>query len=165
MSRRPRFRSLLLLPLFMGTLVIDVARADKAAFAVLEYDVVGNTKLSTIEVERAVYPFLGEHESIDDINKARAALETAYHKAGYPTVVVDIPPQRVEGGLVKLAVSESTVGQVRVVGSRYYSQDRILDQLPQLASGNVLNAPQLQTELNDLNRTGGGGRAVRDIRR
>lgn len=146
--------------MLIGALLMGNAYAEKSAFDVLEYDVVGNTKLSILDVERAVYPYLGEHKTIDDINKARAALETAYHKAGYPTVAVDIPPQRVAGGVVKLAVSESTVGKVRVVGSRYYSQERILDKLPQLASGNVLNAPQLQTELNNLNRVGGGGRAV-----
>jgi hemolysin activation/secretion protein len=141
-------------------LVMTSVRAEKPAFPVLEYDVVNNTKLATIAVEQAVYPYLGEHKTIDDIDKARAALEEAYHKAGYPTVMVDIPQQKVAGGIVKLAVSEGTIGKVRVIGSRYYDQGRILEQLPQLAKGNVLNAPQLQTEMNSLNRVGGGGRAV-----
>lgn len=152
--------SIFKLVLLLGSLCSSGARADANAFAVLEYDVSGNTRLPVTEIERAVYPFLGEHRTIDDINKARAALESAYHKAGYPTVVVDVPPQRVTGGVVRLAVSESTVGKVRVLGSRYYSQQRILDKLPQLATGSVLNTPQLQHQLNDLNRVGGGGRAV-----
>lgn len=146
--------------MLVGALLTGNAYAEKSAFDVLEYDVVGNSKLSTIDVERAVYPYLGEHKTIDDINKARAALETAYHKAGYPTVLVDIPPQQVQGGVVKLAVTEGKIGKVRVLGSRYYDQGRIVEKLPEIASGKVPNTSQFQAQLNDLNRAAGDGRAV-----
>lgn len=145
--------------LLLGLLLSGGAHADKNAFNVLEYDVIGNTKLPTIDIERAVYPYLGEHKTIDDINGARDALEKAYHKAGYAFVLVNIPPQKVTGGVVKLAVMEAKVGKVRVVGSRYYSQGRILEQLPQLTPGNVPNAPRMQAQLNALNQAA-GGRAV-----
>ncbi len=146
--------------LLIGMLLSGGVHAEKNFFSVLEYDVLGNSKLPAIDIERAVYPYLGENKSINDIDKARAALENAYHKAGYPTVMVDIPEQKVEGGIVKLAVSEGKVGKVRVVGSRYYDQGRILEKLPELARGNVLYTPQLQAEMADLNRAAGGGRAV-----
>ena len=159
MTRRPSVCSRVPL-LLAGMLVMSSVRAAPPAFPVLEYDVVGNTRLPTVDVERAVYPYLGEHKSINDIEKARAALEEAYRKAGYPTIMVDIPQQKVQGGVVRLAVSEGTIGTVRVIGSRYYDQGRIIEKLPQLAQGNVLYAPQMQTEMNNLNRAGGGGRAV-----
>ncbi len=145
--------------LLLFLLLSGGAHADTKAFDVLEYDVVGNTKLPAIDIERAVYPYLGEHKTIEDVNGARDALEKAYHTAGYSFVLVNIPPQKVEGGVVKLAVTEAKVGKVRVIGSRYYSQGRILEQVPQLTPGNVPYAPQMQAQLNDLNRTA-GGRAV-----
>lgn len=159
-----RRRGFLILTLFLGVLLAGVARAENAAFDVLEYQVAGNSKLPAIEIERAVYPFLGERKTIADIDKARAALEQAYRQSGYPTVMVEIPVQKVQGGVVTLQVTEGKIGKVRVLDSRYYSQGRITDKLPQLASGNVPYMPQVQQELTALNHTA-TGRAVTPILR
>lgn len=150
--------------MLFGVFVAGNALAQNAAFDVLEYQVAGNTRLPPIEIERAVYPYLGEHKSIDAIEKARSALEEAYHKAGYPTAVVDVPEQKVEGGIVKLQVTEGRIGKVRVLESRYYSQGRILAKLPELTPGTVPYMPEMQQQLNALNRTA-SGRAVIPILR
>jgi hemolysin activation/secretion protein len=44
-------------------------------FDILEYVVDGNTVLSVPEIEEAVYPFLGESRTADDVDRARKALE------------------------------------------------------------------------------------------
>ena len=126
--------------------------AKKNMFSVMEYQITGNTMLPSIRIEEAVYPFLGEEKSIDDVEKARTALEKAYHDAGYLTVLVDIPEQSVNSGVVELKVTEGNVGKVRVVGSHYYSLNRILSKVPELAQGNVPYFPEVQKELVDANR-------------
>ena len=126
-----------------------------AVFDVMEYDVAGNTVLSQLAIEEAVYPFLGPGKTIADVDKARAALEKAYHRAGYNTVYVDIPEQSVSDGVVVLKVTEGRVEKVRVTGSRYYSQGRILAQVPQLAPGMVPYFPAVQQELATVNRAPG----------
>ena len=73
---------------------------------------------------------------------------------GYLTVFVDIPEQSVDQGIVKLKVTEGTVGKLRVVGSHYYSQKRILEKVPELAEGNVPYFPEVQKELGDINKPG-----------
>src|SRR5262245_8674753 len=75
---------------------------EKPKFDIFEYQISGNTVLPTLAIEKAVYPFLGPGKSIDDVQKAREALEKAYQSAGYLTVFVDIPEQTVEGGIVRL---------------------------------------------------------------
>ncbi|MDO9197009.1 POTRA domain-containing protein, partial [Rhodoferax sp.] len=90
-------------------------------FDVFEYRVEGTTLLPTIVVEKAVYPHLGEKKTLADVEKAREELEKAYHGAGYLTVLVSIPQQKVDGGVVKLAVTEAPVDRLRVVESRYFS--------------------------------------------
>ncbi len=90
-------------------------------FFLQEYQVEGNTLLPTIEVERAVMTYLGENRSIKDIDAARGQLERAYHDRGYRTVVVNIPEQQVNQGIVRLRVTEAPVGKLHIEGSRYHS--------------------------------------------
>jgi hemolysin activation/secretion protein len=129
------------------------APAASPRFDVLEFEVRGNTVLPVVAIERAVYPFLGERRTIDDVEQARAALEEAYRRAGFPTVIVNVPEQRVEGGVVVLDVTEAKLARVRVVGARYYSQGRILERLPALAEGEVPDLAAAQEQLADVNRS------------
>lgn len=129
------------------------AREPEARFDVFEYRVEGATLLPVLIVEQAVYPYLGEKKTLSDVEKAREALEKAYHGAGYLTVLVSIPQQKVDGGLVKLTVTEAPVNRLRVVESRYFSLGEIRAGAPQLAEGNVPNFPQMQKELAALNRS------------
>ena len=129
-------------------------RAPEATFDVFEYRVEGTTLLPTIVVEQAVYPHLGESKTLTDVEKAREALEKAYHGAGYLTVLVSIPQQKVDGGVVKLAVTEASVERLRVVESRYFNLGEIRAAAPELAEGTVPNFNQMQKELAALNRSG-----------
>ncbi|MHB1176232.1 MAG: ShlB/FhaC/HecB family hemolysin secretion/activation protein [Sulfuriferula sp.] len=127
--------------------------APVATFPVLEYQVEGNTVLSNLAIEEAVYPHLGEKKSVADVEQARKGLEKAYHDAGYLTVLVDIPEQEVKSGLVRLKVTEATVDRLKVSGSRYYSLGWIRQQTPALAEGSVPYFPDVQKQLTELART------------
>lgn len=120
-------------------------------FDVLEYEVEGNTVLGLEAIERSVYPFMGEGVGIDVVEQARAALEKTYHDAGYGTVSIDIPPQQVVAGIVRLKVVQGKIARLRVVGSRYFSQDRILELVPGLAEGTVPNFNDVQQQLAQVN--------------
>jgi hemolysin activation/secretion protein len=121
-------------------------------FDILEYRIEGNSVLSREQIERAVYPHLGPRRTIADVERARADLEKAYRDAGYATVSVDIPEQKVSGGSVLLTVTEGRLSKVLVKGSRYYSPSRIRSQLPALEPGTVPNMPALQEQLAAVNR-------------
>jgi hemolysin activation/secretion protein len=134
------------------------ATPDKQAprerlFPILEYQVDGSSLLPAIEVERAVTPFLGVGKSIKDVEAARKALEDAYHTRGYQTVLVNIPPQDVGNGIVRLAVVEAPVGQLAIKGSRYHSLDVIRAKVPDLLPGSTPDFKEVQKELADLNHT------------
>jgi len=116
------------------------------------YDIDGNTKLDQDAIESAVYPYLGPQRTREDVESARTALEHAYQQHGYQSVVVEIPPQTVTNGIVKLHVVEAPIGRLRVVGSHYYLPSTIKQQVPALAPGQVPNLQEAQTELNSLNR-------------
>lgn len=122
-------------------------------FDIREYQVDGNSVLSTEEIERAVYPYLGPAKTQADIQEARKALEAAYRQAGYKAVTVTVPHQQVVGGLVRLQVTEGRIAKVRVLGSRYYLPSRIRSELQALTPGAVVHFPTFQEELRALNRS------------
>jgi hemolysin activation/secretion protein len=132
----------------------QVAAFGQAAptFDILEFEVDGNSVLAVPDIERAVTPFLGAHKQLADVEAARAALEKAYQGAGYMTVFVDVPEQRVDGGVVRLAVTEGRIERLKVSGSRYYSQGYIRDKVPELADGRVPNFNEMQRQLAIVNR-------------
>jgi hemolysin activation/secretion protein len=132
-----------------------VARADPGQpqnrFDVWEFQVSGNSTLGQQAIEKAVYPYLGPQRTIADIEKARAALEKAYRDSGYGTVVVTIPEQDVDQGLVSLSVLEGRVDRLVVSGAKYFSPEQIKAAVPALAPGTVPELPVVQRELAALN--------------
>lgn len=121
-------------------------------FDVWEIQVEGNTLLPQVAVERAVYNHLGEHRTLDDVQAAQRELEDAYHGRGYGSVLVDIPEQDVDGGIVILKVTEAKIARTKVTGSRYFSLGRIRSKVPSLAPGTVPNLPLVQQELAELGK-------------
>ena len=117
-----------------------------------EYRVVGTHKLSELEVEEAVYPYLGPGRTTEDVEHARAALEKAYQDKGYQTVSVQIPPQQVRNGVVILQVIEGKVGRLRIRGSRYFSLSEIKKRAPSMAEGIVPNFNDVTRDIVALNQ-------------
>ena len=128
------------------------AKAPERRVDIDAYDVDGNTILDQEAIEAAVYPFLGPQRTREDVEAARKALEQAYQTRGYQSVVVEIPPQTVTNGLVKLHVVEAPIGRLRVVGSQYSLPSTIKSQVPALTPGTVPNIQVAQAQLNDVNR-------------
>ncbi len=125
--------------------------AVEERFDIMEYRIEGNAQLSVLAIERAVTPYLGPQRRVKDVEAARDALAKAYGDAGYPTVLVDIPEQDVEGGVISLRVVPGRVDQLKVSGARYFSQGRLRAEVPSLATGRVPYLPQVQKELNAAN--------------
>lgn len=124
------------------------AAAEKNLFDVMEYRIEGNTVLPMGKIEEAVYPFLGEAKSIDDVELARSALEKTYHEAGYLTVLVNIPEQDVDEGFVKLAVTEGRIEKLRVVDSQYNSLNAIKERVAEFREGNIPNFNEAQKQIS-----------------
>jgi len=121
-------------------------------FFIAEYRVSGSKILTPAEIGDTVYPFLGPGKTLDDVEKARAALEKVYHDKGYNTVQVQIPQQQGRGGVVFLEVIENKVGRLRVKGSRYFSLDTIRKSLPAIAEGTVPNFNDLSQQMVGVNQ-------------
>jgi len=117
-------------------------------FDVHEYRVLGNTVLPNREIEAVLYPLLGDHKTLADVEIARTALEKTYHDRGFGTVFVDIPEQDVSEKIVRLKVTEGRLNEVRIAGARYFSERKILAAVPSATPGTVPNLPELQQQIS-----------------
>ena len=132
---------------------VGVHAQQANTFNIFEYRVEGSTLLPTRVVEKAVYPFLGEQRSYNDVEAARTALEKAYHDAGYLTVLVTVPEQKVSDATVRLSVVEAAVSRLRVTDSRYFSLGEIKAAVPALQEGSVPQFGDVQDQMGEVNRS------------
>ena len=116
---------------------VSTEAATGKTFDIWEFAVEGNTTLESRVIEKTVYPFLGSGRTVDDVDKARAALEKRYQDEGYGTAVVNIPEQDVVQGLVRLEVIEGKVDRLVVSGATWFSPEQIRAGAPSLAEGSV----------------------------
>lgn len=120
-------------------------------FDILEFVVEGDTVLGADAIERAVYPFLGPSRTATDAEAARKALEKAYQDAGFLSVTVVLPPQRVAGegatGELRLRVVPAPVEKLSVTGARFHLPSLVREAMPSVAPGSVPNFNEMQEEL------------------
>ncbi len=130
---------------------LSIARETPSLF-IREYRVQGSTKLTPLEIEEAVYPFLGPGRGIEDVEQARAALEKAFRDKGFQTVSVIIPNQDPRSGVILLEVVEGRIARLNVNGARYFLPSRIKAAAPSLAEVSVPDFEQVKREIIALNR-------------
>lgn len=122
-------------------------------FELKTFEVNGNSLLNDDQVRAAVILFTGPGRTAADVEKARDALEKKYHDAGYPAVMVNIPEQTLQDGVVRLQVIESRIGRVKVTGNRYFTMEKVMKDLPSFTPGAMLYLPDVQKEIGRLNRS------------
>jgi hemolysin activation/secretion protein len=135
-----------------GSAVAPKKPAATQRFDIDDFAVQGADTMPEIDIEEAIYPFLGPNKTADDVEKARVALEKAYHDKGYQTVSVSIPQQNAQGKVVALKVTELKVGRLRVKNSRYFDIDKIKRNAHSLKEGTVPNFTDLTKDIVSLNQ-------------
>ncbi|ABQ26788.1 ShlB/FhaC/HecB family hemolysin secretion/activation protein [Geotalea uraniireducens] len=128
------------------------AQEQEAVFEISYIVIEGNTIFQRERLDELMKGSLGPGKTSADVEKARDVLEKFYHDEGYPTVLVNIPEQSVDGGVIRLQVIESKIGKVAVNGNRYFSTEMILKRIPSFQSGGIIFVPRVQQEIGKINR-------------
>lgn len=124
---------------------------EKPGINIWEYEVSGNSLLSSDEIEATVRPFLGPERSIEDIQIAANALEKKYVDKGYHHVLVTVPEQSVIGGLVKLEVIEGRLGRVRYTNSKYNRLTVLKGKFASVEENTTINIKAFQEDMSRVN--------------
>jgi hemolysin activation/secretion protein len=121
------------------------------AFAVLRYDVVGNTLLRPEVIDRIFTNAVGPAITVEQIRKALGELQLAYRERGYVTVALTLPQQQITNGTIRIDVTEARLVAIKVKGNSYFSSNNVLRDLPSLRTNILLNSQVFQRELDEAN--------------
>lgn len=120
-------------------------------FPLTTVQVEGNTILDPTKIDRLLESYKGPERGMKDVEQMRAELEKLYHQAGYPTILVNIPEQTIENGLVQLMVVEGHLYSITVTGNEHYSWSNVRTKLPSLTPGALIYEPTFVKELAAVN--------------
>ncbi|GBG12759.1 uncharacterized protein NMK_0292 [Novimethylophilus kurashikiensis] len=136
----------------LGGLVATSSYADadltaSPRFDIREFQVEGNTLLPESQIHSLVTPYVGVSRDFGDVQRAIAALQTAYQQLGYNSVQVLLPEQEVVDGVVKINILQQHIGNINVEGNQFYESDNILQTAPALKSGEIPNMKVVQKSI------------------
>ena len=107
--------------------------------------------LTPAQLDAAVAPYVGKGRNFGDVQAALEALETAYHARGYQVVSVRLPEQELNGGVVRLTVLQTRIGQITVSGNRHVDEANVRRSLPALEAGKTPKLDDISASLRMAN--------------
>lgn len=131
---------------------VEQETVTEKSFYIRHYKIKGASKLKAVDVESAVYPFMGPACTSVHVEQARRSLEKTCRDAGYSLVTVSVPPQDAKYGVVELDVSEGKVGRLRVNGAKHFLPEKIKRSAPAVAEGKIPDFERIKAEIIAMNR-------------
>ena len=136
------------------------AEAPTLTFDIRSFSVTGNTLLPPARIDKALAPYIGPRKDFGDVQRALEALQDAYVAAGYGVVLVTLPEQELDQGVVKLAAIEPKLGKVEIEGNKFYDNENIRRSLPSMEEGKTPNSLAMAGNLRLANQNPSKGQQV-----
>ena len=114
-------------------------------FAIKGFQVTGENPLGDGETSRVLAPYLRADATLDTLQKATAALETALRDRGFGLHRVALPPQEV-GDRVTLNIVKFTISRVAMEPLTIYDEANIRRSIPELREGQTPNFKKLAVQ-------------------
>lgn len=140
----------------LGLLAFSLSLANAATpqveFDVSAFTVDGDNQLDAEKTDTVLAEFLGHHQGLEKLLAAAKALEQAHAEQGFAFHRVQLPPQKMDKGVIQLNVIAFKLGNTNIVGNEFFSDDHILKSFPLLKSDATLNTRELARDLLLANR-------------
>jgi hemolysin activation/secretion protein len=124
------------------------------SFVIRGFDITGDNPLADGEASRILAPYLRTDATIETLQKATAALETALKDKGFTLYKVALPPQEV-GKSVTLNIVKFVIGKVTIEGRTAYSEANIRASVPELREDTAPNLRKLAVQTAIANESSG----------
>ncbi len=123
--------------------VQPVARGDRIVTAAIPL-------LDNDEFAQLLQGFLGKPVSWRSIGRMVRVTILYYRRKDRPVVDVIVPEQDISNGVVQLLVVEARIGEVKVEGNRWFSDELLRDGI-RLKEGDVIDTGELLEDIDYLN--------------
>ncbi len=108
--------------------------------------------LAPDELQAIAQPYVGKTVSFDDLAAIVAKVNALYKAKGQVTARAILPPQKIQNGVVHIALVEGKLGKIDVVGARHMSEDYVRDRIA-VPPGAVIDVKALTDAVVYFNRT------------
>ncbi|MBT8114605.1 MAG: hypothetical protein KJP04_04460 [Arenicella sp.] len=117
-------------------------------FTVSSFQVEGPNPIPTERVDEILATYLDRPLDLQELLKAAIDIESEFARKGHNFYLVEVPPQVLQDGNVRLEVHPINIADVTVVGNRYFSADNIRRSLPALKFGASPNTRQVANAIS-----------------
>lgn len=103
------------------------------------------------QLRKRLTPFLGSPVTHETLGELKRTIDDYYRENHRPFVLVKVPEQEVTTGVLQLVVMESRLGNLRVEGNKWTSNERI-EKYCHVKSGDFLDESRLIQNISFINR-------------
>ncbi|AXQ29782.1 ShlB/FhaC/HecB family hemolysin secretion/activation protein [Solimonas sp. K1W22B-7] len=127
------------------------ASASSKTLTVQQFEFAGNTLFSGAELSALVKDYLNRPVTLLDVFEAADKVADFYVSKGYTLASVNVPPQKIELGTVRLLVSEGRIARISAEDNKLYTSEQITEQLGEIRPGTVYQGGALAERVRNLN--------------
>lgn len=131
------------------------APAAGKTFSVTGFEFAGNTVYSGADLQALVADYLNRPISLLDLYAAADRIAEHYIAKGYTLASVTVPPQKIDGGTVRLLVSEGRIGAISAENNQVYRFHQLRAYLEDVHPGSPYRSADLERGLRALNELPG----------
>ncbi len=140
---------ILIIALYLFLITSSIAD-EVGNFNVTGFSITGENPLSD-DISEIFKPYIGQHSSLDSLYAAKEALENVLLENGYTFYRVSLPPQTLEGGIVKLNIKAFKVVEALVEGNVFFSDENIRASIPSLSPNKSLKVTDVSNNIALVN--------------
>ncbi|MCM8822592.1 MAG: BamA/TamA family outer membrane protein [Candidatus Omnitrophica bacterium] len=118
---------------------------------VSKFKITGNTRISTYDLSKIVRSYEGREMTLVEIKAVADRITSEYREKGYFLARAYIPAQKIQNGVVEIAVIEGNVDKITIKGNKYYTNKFIRSQMQPVIAEQVISRDNLQKSLLNLN--------------
>lgn len=108
--------------------------------------------LTSEELQKIIHPYEGKQTSIHDLFEVIEKINELYRAKKIIAAKAFLPPQKVEGGIIKIRLIEGHVGKIEVEGNKA-TKDSFFENRISLKSGDLIKLDTLEKNIIYFNRT------------
>jgi hemolysin activation/secretion protein len=147
-------------PLQPGETVINKAKPAMAqppsaagpSFLLKKIETNPSAVLAPAEISKIAAPYEGKEANISELLQIVAQINGLYRQKGYLTARASLPPQNVEGGVMRIELVEGRVDRVSVTGNLHTATSYYTSRVG-LKPGDLIRTGPLEKKLVLLNQT------------
>ncbi|HHJ35206.1 MAG TPA: ShlB/FhaC/HecB family hemolysin secretion/activation protein [Gammaproteobacteria bacterium] len=121
---------------------------EQLHFVIKKFEVLGDNPLSAAETDDVFSYYLGDHYGLEGIQSAVMAFEGRLRQSGFAFYQVNLAPQRLQDGVIKLQLIQLKVDKVEVEGNKYFSRENLGRNIPTLKAGETPDTRVLSRAIN-----------------